>query len=86
MPSELAVLEEYTNLGQAEVIRAMLEASGIDAIIAKDDAGGMAPSLQVFAGVRILVRAEDLEMAEKLLEAEPVESPDSDAPDTNASE
>jgi len=77
MSSELVVLEEYTNLGQAEVIRAMLEASGIDAIIVKDDAGGMAPSLQIFVGVRILVRVEDLEMAEQVLEAQPVESPDS---------
>ena len=44
MSSDLVVVEEFTNVVQAEVFRAMLNASGIDAIVVKDDAGGMASS------------------------------------------
>ena len=81
MSSDLAVVKKFTNLVHAEVFRAMLEASGIDAIVVKDDAGGMAPALQIFAGVQLVVRAEDLEIAREILEATPVESTDLDESD-----
>jgi len=81
MSFDLVVAAEFTNLTQAEVFRAMLNASGIDAIVLKDDAGGMAPTLQIFMGVRLMVRAEDLEMAQEILEATPVEDTDFDESD-----
>jgi len=83
MSSELVTLEEFTSLGQAQVVRAMLEASGIDAMVTKDDAGGMAPAMQIFVGVQLLVRAEDLETAREILEAEPLESTDDPTVDTD---
>ena len=81
MSSDLVVVEEFTNVVQAEVFRAMLNASGIDAIVVKDDAGGMAPALQIFVGVQLMVRAEDLDVAREILEATPVEIADLDESD-----
>jgi hypothetical protein len=41
--------------------------AGIDALIAKDDCGGMRPYLQTTTGVRLMVRTKDAETAESLL-------------------
>ncbi len=45
----------------------LLEGCAIDAAIQKDDCGGMLPYLQVATGVRLMVRAEDRQKAEEIL-------------------
>lgn len=47
--------------------RTVLESEGIEAMIMKDDAGGMEPQFQLTQGVRLMVRAEDLERARELI-------------------
>lgn len=52
---------------EAEMAKMKLALEGIGAFIAKDDCGGMQPYLQTITGVRLLVRAKDVEVAERLL-------------------
>lgn len=53
---------------EARLIAGMLEASGIEALVSADDAGGNEPQFQLTAGVRVLVARADVPEALKLLE------------------
>ncbi|RPI57406.1 MAG: hypothetical protein EHM55_01930 [Acidobacteria bacterium] len=63
----LIVVRTFLNRMEAELARSALEASAIEAVVAVDDAGGTEPGLWVATGVRLLVRAEDVERAEDVL-------------------
>ena len=67
MADRFTVLVVFNSEIEAEVSRARLEASGIEAIVAKDDAGGMRPHLQLSQGVRLLVSQEDVDVAREIL-------------------
>ncbi|HEO65742.1 MAG TPA: DUF2007 domain-containing protein [Spirochaetes bacterium] len=67
MSSKLIVLATFTNEINAEIVRAKLEANGINSFVFKDDCGGMEPQLQLILGVQVLVDSEDIEKAKKLL-------------------
>ncbi len=56
----------YPDRGEAEVTRAHLAASGIDAIIVDEVEGGMLP-VEGEASVSVLVPAQDAELAQQLL-------------------
>ncbi len=64
---EQVVIERFENEVDAEIAKAHLESEGIDASIVKDDAGGMLPSLQQSAGVRLLVDAGRAIRAKEIL-------------------
>jgi hypothetical protein len=64
---QLVVAGEYSNKIEAELAQGALEAAEIESIVAADDAGGLQPSMWVGEGVKVLVRAEDLEAARKIL-------------------
>ena len=67
---ELSELGRYNTVTEANLVKARLQASGIEAIVQADTAGGTIPSLPS-KGVRVLVRDEDrldaLEVLERLL-------------------
>ncbi|MEE8260878.1 MAG: DUF2007 domain-containing protein, partial [Gammaproteobacteria bacterium] len=67
MADRFTVLEVFNSEVEAEVSRARLEDSGIEAFVAKDDAGGMRPHLQLSQGVRLLVSQEDVDVAREIL-------------------
>jgi hypothetical protein len=67
MAGGFTVLEVFNSEVEAEMSRAQLEASGIEAFVSKDDAGGMRPHLQLSQGVRLLVSPEDVEVAKEIL-------------------
>lgn len=69
MAGEPVEVARFGQLWEADMARAHLEGSGIDAWIMKDDAGGMYPSMQMFTGVRLFVAAEDADAARELLTA-----------------
>ena len=69
------VVAAYPDLGEAEVSKAHLESEGIEAFIVDDMGGGMLP-VEGGAGIKVLVQAEDAELARRVLE--PVEVDDSD--------
>jgi hypothetical protein len=49
------VVQSFKNELEAEIAKGHLEAGGIEANIAKDDVGGMLPSLQQTGGVQLMV-------------------------------
>ena len=54
---------------EADMAQGALGADGIEAIVWKDDAGGMYPSLQPVYGVALRVAPEQLERAREILAA-----------------
>ncbi|MBI5870795.1 MAG: DUF2007 domain-containing protein [Actinobacteria bacterium] len=67
MSDEIVILMRYPSEMDAIFARTLLESEGIEAMIMKDDAGGMEPQFQLTQGVRLMVRAEDLEKARDLI-------------------
>ncbi len=66
----LVPVGRYHNITEAALDQAILEATGIDAVISTDNAGGMLPL--PFAGViRLLVAEEDVEAALEALDSSP---------------
>lgn len=64
---KLVVVETYRNKVEADLAQGALEAAEIESMVSADDAGGVQPGLWASEGVRLLVRAEDLEEARKIL-------------------
>lgn len=57
---------------EADLAKSLLDANGIQAMVAADDAGGMRPALLVgTGGARLMVRAEDAPRAAELLREVP---------------
>jgi Putative prokaryotic signal transducing protein len=64
-PVSVAVV---TSRIEAELIVGMLRTNGVRAAVATDDAGGQEPQLQM-DGVRVLVAADDEDLARRLIAA-----------------
>jgi hypothetical protein len=64
----LVIAGTYLNQVDAELAQGALRAADIDAIVSADDVGGLEPGLWVGQGVKVLVRANDLERAKAILE------------------
>jgi len=64
--AELVVVGTFLNRIDAELAQGALEAADIKAIVSADDAGDLQPGLWM-GGVRLLVRAEDVEQAGAIL-------------------
>ncbi len=69
-PDATVVAATVSDRYEAEVARAALVDAGIEAIVQADDAGGFHPQLSTVGGVRILVKAQDLEEAQQVLSGE----------------
>jgi putative signal transducing protein len=65
--AKLVAVGTYSNKIDADLAQGALEAADIEAIVTADDAGGLRPALSVGTGVRVLVRAEDVERAREIL-------------------
>lgn len=63
----LITLKIFNNRIEAEVLRSLLESSGIKSWILSDDAGSMYPSQASINGVRLMIRDEDFKTASELL-------------------
>jgi Putative prokaryotic signal transducing protein len=58
---------ECPSEAEAAITMAVLASYGIDAVLSRDDAGGMQPGLTFGRGVRVLVAAEDAAEARRAL-------------------
>jgi hypothetical protein len=67
MEEKKVVIRVYENEMEAELAKGHLKSSGITASIVKDDGGGMLPSLQNTAGVRLVVDESQIEKARSIL-------------------
>ena len=64
----LSKLGTYSTVTEANLVKAKLEAYGIDALVEADDAGSMVPNLDLVRGVKVYVRDSDLADAYEVLE------------------
>ena len=65
--AKLVAVGTYSNKIDADLAQGALEAADIEAIVTADDVGGLQPALLLGKGVRVLVRAEDVERAKEIL-------------------
>ena len=65
--SHLVTVRTFVNRIEAEIALTALEAAGIEAVLLRDDCGGVRPSLWL-SGVDLLVRPEDLGRASEVLD------------------
>lgn len=80
--SDIVCVRTFSGRLEAEIAKGMLEAHGIKAMVAADDAGGFRPELAFSFGVRLLVLEENAEQALSLIAASeegalsPIDGPD----------
>jgi Putative prokaryotic signal transducing protein len=60
-------IAECPTEAEAAITMAVLGSYGIDAVVSRDDAGGMQPGLSYISGVKVLVAAEDAAEARRVL-------------------
>jgi hypothetical protein len=65
---ELVQIGMYSSSTEANLVKAKLAASGVDAMIQADSGSGAVPQLEAYSGVKVLVRAPDMEFALEILE------------------
>lgn len=75
---DIVVLREFGNEYEARFAALALEANGIPARVAADTAGGAVPSMALVFPVRLLVRAEDADLAREILDT-PADPPPDEA-------
>ena len=63
----LVVIRTYNNKFDVDIARTTLEAAGIESMIRSDDYGGSGPNLSFIRGIDLLVRSEDAEEADQIL-------------------
>ncbi|HEY7682359.1 MAG TPA: DUF2007 domain-containing protein [Gemmatimonadales bacterium] len=63
------VIRTFVSEADANLAQAILAANGIEAIVLRDDAGGMLPSMSLGSDIRLVVRAADAALARELFEA-----------------
>ena len=64
--SQLVTIRTYLIRIDADLAASALAAAGIDVLVRPDDCGGMRPHMW-YGGIELLVRAEDVEQAERIL-------------------
>lgn len=70
MANDWMVIATYSSLPEAEFLKSLLAAEGIDAQVPDEYTVGVDPGLiNALGGVRLIVRAKDLSRAEEILAA-----------------
>ena len=64
----LVVVRTFLNRFEADLAKSALEAAEIESLVRPDDAGGMEPGLWMGQPVELLVRADDADRAEEILD------------------
>ena len=64
----LTVLGTYASVTEANLIRAKLDAYGIESVVERDVASGSIPTIEAVEGVKVLVRESELAEAMDVLE------------------
>jgi hypothetical protein len=71
--AELVVVRTYSTVVEAELAKSALESVGIDSMIRSDNQGSQSPGLTFSRGAELLVRADDRQAAEDMLDVEGIE-------------
>ena len=64
---ERVVLRQFNYRAEAEIVRELLEANGIEAFVVSDDCGAVDPALQFGRGANLLVAEKDFARADQLV-------------------
>jgi len=67
MSRDCVAVDSFVNEMSAELARAKLEASGVEAFLSPDNCGGVRPDMQAGTGIRVMVAEEDVERARDVL-------------------
>jgi hypothetical protein len=62
------IVRTFSDRGEAEIARSLLETEGIAAWVSADDMGGTTPPLDFSSGLQLVVEAADLDRARELLD------------------
>lgn len=65
--ADRSVLREFNSRGDAEIVRELLLAHGIETFVVSDDCGSVDPALAFGRGVQLLADTGDLEEAVRIL-------------------
>lgn len=71
--SDLIAVGTFRSTADAQIAQGILDEAGIESMIRADNAGGMYPAL---SGAELLVRAEDSEKAQDVLDQQQVDQAD----------
>lgn len=66
--SKIICIKEFDTQVEAQVVKSFLISNGIEADVFGDDVAGLRPELRNINPFRLMIREEDKEKAEKLLE------------------
>lgn len=64
------IVRTFSDRGEAEIARSLLEAQGISALVTADDMGGNTPPLDFSSGLQLVVAASDVARAHEVLDEE----------------
>ena len=70
---ELVVVRSYSTVVDAELAKSALQSVGIDSMVRSDNEGSQSPGLTFSRGAELLVRGDDVEAAEDVLDIEGIE-------------
>ncbi len=62
------IVRTFSDRGEAEIARSLLEAEGVTASVTADDGGGSTPSFNIATGIQLVVDAADVDRARELLD------------------
>jgi hypothetical protein len=65
--SERVVLREFSSRAEAEIVRELLSANGVEAFVISDDCGSVDPGLSFGRGVQLLVAGVDRDDAVQII-------------------
>ena len=68
MADAMVVIREYISEVEAMIARSVLEAHDIPALVLRDDAGGMLPSMHLVFPIRLAVRRTEATLALHILD------------------
>ena len=72
--NDLVNIRTFTQRYEAEIAQGLLSEAGIESMISADDCGGQRPDLSVrMGGVQLVIRKEDIEKANEILETLEIE-------------
>jgi len=62
------IVRTFSDRGEAEIARSLLEAEGIAALLSADDMAGNTPPLDFTSGLQLVVESVDVDRARELLD------------------
>jgi hypothetical protein len=74
--SRRVLCREFNSRGEAEIVRELLLANGVESFVSSDDCGSVDPALSYARGVQLYVAEEDATKAEQIITEARVEIPE----------